>query len=85
MTTLGAFHAEIELKNKLSEVFIYVEKGKHGSLLSYHTALQLDLIRLRCQCATVCTTYDSPGPCRCISLVVQWYWQVEITLGQTPH
>jgi len=46
MTTLGAFRAEIESKNKLSEALIYVVQGKHGSLLSYDTALQLDLIRL---------------------------------------
>ena len=46
MITLGAFHAEVESKNKLSEALIYVVGGKHGSLLSYHTAVQLDLIRL---------------------------------------
>jgi len=46
MITLGAFHAEIESKNKLAEALVYVIKGKHGSLLSYQTALQLDLIRL---------------------------------------
>ena len=47
MTTLGAFHAEIESKTKLSDALIYVVQGKHGSpLLGYHTALQLDLITL---------------------------------------
>ena len=45
MITLGAFHAELETNNKLSEALIYVVRGKHGSLLSYHTALQLDLVR----------------------------------------
>jgi len=46
MTTLGAFRAENESKTKLSEALDYVVQGKHGSLLSYHTALRLDLIRL---------------------------------------
>ena len=35
MITLGAFHAEVETKNKLSEALIYVVRGKHWSLLSY--------------------------------------------------
>jgi len=38
--------AEIESKTKLSEALICVVEGKHGSLFSYDTALQLDLIRL---------------------------------------
>ena len=46
MTTLGVFHAEVETKTKLSEAIIYVVHGKHGSLLGYQTALQLELIRL---------------------------------------
>jgi hypothetical protein len=34
MSTLGAFHAEVESKHKFTEALFYVVKGMYGSLLS---------------------------------------------------
>ena len=44
MVIVGLFRAEIKLKRRITTADVYVASGKSGSLLSYQTALDLDLV-----------------------------------------
>ena len=47
MVITGLFRAEIESKRRFTIADIYVASGTSGSLLSYQTALDLDLVSVR--------------------------------------
>ena len=55
---LGAFKAEFETKRKLTTGLVYVAKGKHGSLLSYKTASELDIMHINVNAVNYCN--DQP-------------------------
>jgi len=43
----GSFHATVESKNRITEAEMYVANGNSGSLLSYKTASELGLIKIK--------------------------------------
>ena len=50
----GKFTATIEASGTSTSITVYVVKGMHGSLLSYHTATGLDLIDVKVNRVTEC-------------------------------
>ncbi|XP_065064108.1 uncharacterized protein LOC135690472, partial [Rhopilema esculentum] len=47
LPVLGKFHATIETKDRIAPVCLHVVRGNSGSLLSYTTAADLNLIQIR--------------------------------------